>query len=142
MKSQRRVIVAMRIILAAFYLGAGLLHLYAPAGFLRIVPGFVPWPEFVVAFTGLCEIAGAFGLMIPALRVAAGLGLAAYAVCVFPANVNHALNMISVAGLPDTWLYHAPRLAFQPVLVWWALYCSGFTTWPFSKPTQRKVGST
>jgi uncharacterized membrane protein len=120
----------MRFLMAAFYLGAGILHIAAPQGFVSIVPGFVPRPSAVVLATGLCEIAGAAGLMWPRFRKAAGVGLAAYAVCVFPANINHAINMIDVGGLATTWWYHAPRLAFQPVLVWWALYCSGVIFWP------------
>ena len=136
--AQTRVFLAMRLLLAVFYLFAGILHLVAPAGFVRIIPIFFRWPEFIVLITGLCEIGGAVGLMAPALRRAAGIGLAAYAICVYPANINHAVNLISVGGLPTSWWYHAPRLAFQPVLVWWALYCSGVTTWPFSRETRRK----
>ena len=130
---QTRLKLAMRLFLTAFSLVAGILHLAAPSGFVRIVPEFVPWPGPIVLFTGLCEIAEAMGLMFPHLRRSAGIGLAAYAVCVFPANINHAMNMISVGGLPDSWWYHAPRLAFQPILVWWALYCFGVTGWPCSR---------
>jgi uncharacterized membrane protein len=133
--SATSVTLAMRVLMAACYLVAGILHLIAPSGFIRIVPGFLPWPEFIVLFTGICEIEGAAGLMYPPLRKAAGFGLAAYAICVYPANINHAVNMIDVGGLPNSWWYHVPRLAFQPVLVWWALYCSGVTTWPFSRET-------
>ncbi len=123
----------MRLVMSAFYLAAGILHIAAPHGFLLIVPRFVPWPETMVFATGVCEIVGAVGLMIPRLRRAAGIGLAAYAVCVFPANVNHALYMIPVGGLPDSWWYHGPRLAMQPLLVWWALFCGEVTDWPFRR---------
>ncbi len=123
----------MRIILAAFYLAAGILHLRSPEGFILIVPSFVPWPAEVVRFTGFCEIAGAVGLMIPQLRKAAGWGLALYAVAVFPANLNHAFNHINVGVFPNAWWYHAPRFVLQPVLVWWALYCSGAIDWPWNK---------
>ena len=112
----------LRWVLAVFYFVAGILHLFAPDGFVRIVPQFVPLPDVVVMVTGVLELAGAIGLMVTKLRHAAGIGLAAYAVCVFPANINHAVNMISIGGLPNSWWYHAPRLAFQPVLVWWAFY--------------------
>jgi uncharacterized membrane protein len=125
---------AMRWLLAAFYLAAGLLHLARPEGFLPIVPDWVPAPFAVVIATGLAEIAGAVGLMIPRLRPAAGIGLALYAACVFPANIKHALEGIAVAGLPSTWWYHAPRLALQPVLVWWALQAGGIIRWPFKRP--------
>lgn len=123
----------LRVILAAFYLGAGILHLKSPQGFISIVPSFVPRPAEVVWFTGLSEIAGAIGLMIPRLQKAAGIGLALYAICVFPANINHALNQIDVGGLPNSWWYHGPRFVLQPILVWWALYCSGVVDWPFGR---------
>lgn len=123
----------MRVIMAVFYLAAGVLHIMAPAGFLLIMPTFVPWPEMIVFMTGVCEIAGSIGLLVPRFRQVAGAGLAVYAVCVLPANINHAWHMISVGGLPDSWWYHGPRLAFQPVLVWWALYCAGIIRWPFRR---------
>lgn len=123
----------LRVILAAFYLGAGILHLKSPQGFISIVPSFVPRPAEVVWFTGLSEIAGAIGLMIPRLQKAAGIGLALYAICVFPANIIHALNQIDVGGLPNSWWYHGPRFVLQPILVWWALYCSGVVDWPFGR---------
>lgn len=120
----------MRLILAAFYIAAGILHLKSPTGFISIVPSFVPWPTEIVWFTGVCEIAGAIGLMVPKLQKAAGIGLALYAICVFPANINHALNHIDVGALPNSWWYHGPRFVLQPILVWWALFCTGTITWP------------
>ena len=64
--------------------------------------------------------------------------LALYAVCVFPANVHHALDHVAVAGLPSSWWYHAPRLLFQPVFVWWALWAGEVVDWPFRRrPAKR-----
>ncbi len=126
----------MRLLLALFYGVAGVVHLRAPDGFVAITPGWVPWPETVVLMTGLCEIAGAIALaLIPGLRSAAGIALAAYAVCVFPANINHAINGITIAGVQMSWWYHGPRLLFQPVFVWWALWAGGVTDWPFRRRT-------
>ncbi len=122
----------LRWLLAAAYLIAGIAHLRSPAGFLQITPAWVPYPAMVIAFTGLAELAGAVALaVIPRLRKAAGIGLALYAVCVFPANINHALNHIAIGGTQLGWWYHAPRLAMQPVLVWLALWTGGVTDWPF-----------
>lgn len=123
----------LRILLAAAYCAAGILHLTRPGGFLTITPGWVPWPEAVVAFTGIAEILGAIGLMVPRLRTAAGIGLAAYAVCVFPANINHAINAIPLGGTTLGWGYHAPRLALQPLFVWLALWVGGVIDWPFRR---------
>ena len=123
---------ALRFILAVIYFIAGVAHIRSPAGFVQITPDWVPAPQFVVLATGLCEIAGAVALaFVPRLRRAAGIGLAAYAVCVFPANINHAINDIAVGGVQMSWWYHGPRLLFQPVAVWWALWVGGVTDWPF-----------
>ena len=123
----------LRLLLAVFYLGAGILHLISPRGFLAITPDSVPYPAFMVAFTGVAEIAGAVGLMIPQTRKWAGIGLALYALCVWPANFNHAINGISLSGEPLGWWYHGPRLLFQPVLIWLALWVGHATDWPFRK---------
>jgi uncharacterized membrane protein len=92
----------------------------------------VPFPQQVILTTGLCEIAGAVGLLTRRLRWTAGCALAAYAVCVFPANIKQAAH--DLAG-PDAggwwWWYHVPRLALQPVLVWWALFAGEVVDWPF-----------
>lgn len=125
--------VGLRVLLAIFYLGAGILHLISPRGFLAITPDWVPFPIFMVAFTGVAEIAGAVGLLIPQLRKWAAIGLALYALCVWPANLNHAVNGISLGGEALGWWYHGPRLAFQPVLIWLALWVGHVIDWPFQR---------
>jgi uncharacterized membrane protein len=129
--------IVMRFVMAAFYFAAGCLHIASPEKFLPIVPVWVPHPELVVIATGLCEIAGAVALLTLRLRKLAGVMLALYAVCVYPANIKHALEHIDLPGLPSSWWYHAPRLAAQPLLVWWALWCSGVTAWPFAAKRTR-----
>ena len=124
---------ALRAALALVYLAAGALHLSAPDAFLPILPDAIPYPREVVLLTGGCEILGAVALLTPRLRRLAGVMLAAYAVCVFPANLKHAFAGVHVEGLPDSWAYHAPRLAAQPLLVWAALFAAGVTDWPFRR---------
>jgi uncharacterized membrane protein len=122
----------MRWAMAVFYLSAGVVHLRAPGAFLPIVPDWVPWPRETVIITGVCEIAGAAAILTRRLRWWAGVMLALYAVCVFPANVKHALDNVQLSGLPTSWWYHAPRLVLQPVIVWWALFCGRVVDWPFT----------
>ncbi len=124
-----------RWLLALIYLAAGVIHIRSPGGFVAITPDWVPSPYAVVFWTGVAEIAGAIGLMIPRLRYAAGVGLALYALCVWPANINHALNDIAIGGNRLPWAYHGPRLALQPLIIWWALWVGGVTDWPFRKKT-------
>jgi uncharacterized membrane protein len=71
--------------------------------------------------------------MIPQTRKWAAFGLALYALCVWPANFNHAINGITVGGEALGWCYHGPRLMFQPVLIWLALWVGHVTDWPFGK---------
>jgi len=121
----------MRWAMAMLYSIAGVIHLTVPVAFLPIVPDWVPWPYQVILITGVCELAGALALLTQRLRWWAGVMLALYAVCVFPANVKHAVENIDLPGLPSGWWYHAPRLALQPVLVWWALFAGNVVSWPF-----------
>ena len=123
----------MRWLMAAFYLIAGIGHVLRPESFLLIVPEWVPFPREVIFVTGLCELAGAAALLTTRLRRFAGIMLALYALCVWPANIKHALLHIPLPPIPDSWWYHGPRLAFQPVLIWWALFCSGVIDWPWRK---------
>ena len=126
----------LRWLLAAFYAFAGYVHLAKPAPFLSIMPTWVPAPEAVVLWTGIAELLGAAALAqwtsLP-LRRAGAIGLALYAVCVFPANIHHfALDL----ARPDGGLglgYHAPRMIAQPLVVWLALWTGGVTDWPLRR---------
>lgn len=126
----------LRAVLAIIYAFAGYVHLRSPEFFLPIVPAWVPEPRLVVLATGACEIAGAVALMTGRLRYMAGVMLALYAVCVYPANIKHALDSVAIGGSKLGWGYHGPRLAFQPVFVWWALFAGGVIDWPFGRRTQ------
>lgn len=123
----------MRWILAAFYAAAGIAHLVVPNKLLAITPSWVPFPSQVILITGVCEILGAVALVTRPLRRWAGIALAAYAICVWPANFKHALDGIDLPYIAGSWFYHGPRLAFQPVLIWWALYCSNVIDWPWRR---------
>jgi uncharacterized membrane protein len=132
---------SLRWLLALFYLAAGIAHLRSPSGFLAITPDWVPFPEFVVGFTGIAEIAGAIGLVVPRhiiswARPAAGIGLALYALCVWPANFNHALNNIAIGGETASGWYHGLRLPAQPLIIWLALWVGDVTNWPFRPKIQ------
>jgi uncharacterized membrane protein len=119
--------IGLRWLLAAFYLLAGLVHLIRPEPFLTIVPASVPAPHAVVLWTGVAEILGAIGLAQPfsqRLRRAAGWGLALYALCVWPANINHFMLDMARADGGLGLAYHVPRMLAQPVVIWLALWVS------------------
>jgi uncharacterized membrane protein len=124
---------AVLALLSLVYAVAGWAHLDSPDGFLAITPEWVPYPAQVIYWTGIAEIAGAIGLWVNRLRPAAAIGLALYAVCVWPANINHAINGIAFGGATLSWAYHGPRLLLQPVLIWAPLWASGLIDWPFKR---------
>lgn len=123
----------LRYLLAAAFAFAGVAHLRSPATFLAITPSWVPMPEQVIMLTGLCELAGAAALLTGRLRWWAGVMLAAYTVCVYPANIKHALDGVAIGGTRLGWWYHGPRLAFQPVIFWWCLFAGGVIDWPWRR---------
>jgi uncharacterized membrane protein len=128
----------LRWCLSAFYAVAGVAHLTVPGGFIAITPDWVPRPADVIFVTGVLELAAAAALFIPSLRKAAGIGLALYALCVWPANFKHAFEAIDVAAFPSSWWYHAPRLVLQPLIIWWALFASGASNWPWAARARAK----
>ena len=131
---RERIRAILRWLLALFYALAGYAHLDRPEGFLAIMPPWVPAPELVVALTGVAELLGAVGLVWKPVRSWAGIGLALYALCVWPANFHHAFSDIAVSGTDLDWSYHAPRLAAQPLIIWLALWVGEVVEWPFRRP--------
>ncbi len=104
---------------ALLFFTAGVLHFVMPGFFDRIVPPWVPNARVATYVSGVCEILGAIGLLIPATRVVAAWGLIALLVAVLPANM-HMLNQARAAQasagfIAGLWL----RLPLQPLLMWW-----------------------
>jgi uncharacterized membrane protein len=111
---------ASRVLLAVVMVFAGVMHFVAPAGYARIVPRSLPAPRTLVLVSGVFEVLGGVGLLLPATRHLAAWGLIALFIAVFPANVNMAVNRIGFGRKPPpSWLLWA-RLPFQGVLIAWA----------------------
>jgi uncharacterized membrane protein len=53
---------------------------------VRMVPPSVPNPELMVTFTGICEILGGIGLLLPHTRRAAAIAPIVYLLAVLPAT--------------------------------------------------------
>lgn len=123
--------VVLRWLLASLFTAGGLAHLYAPDKLLVITPAWVPFGREVILLTGVLEIAGSLALLTRSFRAWAGIAFALYALCVWPANIKQALEGIVLPPLPDSWCYHGPRLAFQPLIIWASLYASGAIDWPW-----------
>lgn len=88
---------------------------------IRMVPPAVPNPELMVTFTGVCEILGAIGLLVPRTRRIAAVALILFLIAVLPANIYAAQSGVTFRGAAPTPL--VPRIALQLLfigLVWWS----------------------
>ena len=109
----------LRVLLAIFMIVAGTLHWVTPDPFVNIVPSYLPYPLVLVYISGVFEILGGIGLLVPPTSKAAAWGLIALFIAVFPANINMAFNQIQMDGIPDSDLLRWGRLPFQSVLIAW-----------------------
>ena len=87
----------------------------------QMIPSFFPRPLLIVYITGVLELLGAAGLMLPQFRRVAGICLIALLVGMFIANVNAAQRGVTLRGKPPTplWL-RAPMQILFIALLWWS----------------------
>lgn len=109
------------VLLAIFFITAGINHFAHPSVYVRTVPPWLPAPGLLVVISGICEILGGIGVLLPGTRRYGGAGLIALLVAVFPANVQMAQHpelYADIATAPALYI----RLPLQLVLiawVWW-----------------------
>ena len=115
-----RLKVIFRYLLALTMVGAGLLHFTSPDRYVRIMPAYLPAPHALVLISGFFEIVGGVAVIIPRLRVAAGWGLIALYIAVFPANINAAIHHLSIGNAPVAPALPWLRLPLQLVFIAWA----------------------
>lgn len=109
----------LRILLALLMLFAGVYHFRKPQTFASIVPAYLPYPLALVYISGVFEILGGIGLLVPLTSRWAAWGLVALFIAVFPANVNMAIHNIPINGESypiGSWV----RLPLQGLLILWA----------------------
>lgn len=115
-----------RISLGLLFIVASSLHFLSDVE-LQIIPPFLPWRRAALYITGICEVLGGIGLLIPRFQRSAAWGLVALLIAIFPANIYHAINNIQIKGIPNSRLYHRIRLPAQAVFIWWALWSTSDT---------------
>ena len=112
----------LRVLLSVAMIGIGIAHFVAPSDFASIIPRFLPAPVTLVLVSGVFEIAGGAGLLIPRVRRLASFGLVALYVAVFPANLNMALTGAAPPGVHLSPVLLWARLPLQLVFIAWALW--------------------
>jgi uncharacterized membrane protein len=112
----------LRWLLTIFMVAAGANHFIQPEPYLGMMPSVLPAPLALVYVSGVAEIAGGLGLILPQTRRLAAWGLVLLLVAVFPANVNMAVNHLPLGTqeVPQAALW--ARLPLQVVLIAWAFW--------------------
>jgi uncharacterized membrane protein len=114
-----------RTVLGILFISASTFHFTAQDVEMQLIPRSLPLRRAALYITGVFELLGGVGVLIPRFQVAAGRGLAALLIAIFPANVYHTINRKRFHGMTRAPLYHIVRWLLQGVLIWWALWCSG-----------------
>ncbi len=104
--------------MGALYIVAGTGHFIATRIYESIMPDYLPAHYMLVIVSGVAEIAGGIGVLVPATRRAAGWGIILLLIAVMPANIWMVQRPERYPAIPlwALWL----RLPLQLLLIWWA----------------------
>jgi uncharacterized membrane protein len=108
--------------LSAFFVLGGANHFLNPDFYVAMMPPYLPAHPALVSVSGVFEMLGGIGVLVPTVRARAGWGLVLLLVAVFPANLHMALNPELFPGLSGFALY--ARLPFQALFVAWAYWAT------------------
>ena len=111
-------IIGLAIVFLWFFIG-GIAHFVATDLEATIVPPYIPWPVAAVLVSGVFELLGAAGILIPSLRKAAGIGLFLLTLAVTPAHI-YMLQQPELFNVPlwALWLRLPVQVALLALIVW------------------------
>jgi uncharacterized membrane protein len=108
----------LRTLLALGFFAAGVLHFLKPEPYLAIMPPWLPAHALLVQVSGVAELAGGIGLLLPRWRRAAGIGLIVLLIAIVPANIQMLLNYQARRAPSGELVLLSLRLPMQLVLIW------------------------
>ncbi len=120
--ARERLHTVLRWVLTVVMVAAGANHFINPPPYLGMMPAELPLSTHLplVYISGVFEILGGLGLILPATRRFSAYGLIALFLAVFPANINMALNDLPLGeDRVPSWALWA-RLPLQIGFILWA----------------------
>ena len=111
-------LVGLSIVFMWFFIG-GIMHFAATDIEASIVPPYIPWPVAAVLVSGVFELLGALGIVIPATRRVAGIGLFLLTLAVTPAHI-YMLQRPELFHVPlwALWLRLPIQAALLGLILW------------------------
>ena len=111
-------LIGLAIVFLWFFIG-GIAHFVATDLEATIVPPYIPWPVAAVLVSGVFELLGAAGILVPSLRRAAGIGLFLLTLAVTPAHI-YMLQQPELFNVPlwALWLRLPVQVALLALIVW------------------------
>ena len=119
---------ALRYAMSAMFLFTAISHFHPRTrpDLIAMVPPLFPMPGVLVTLTGILELLGALGLLVPPLIAPAALALSGLLIAMFPANVYAAVNNLTIGGRPATPLaLRLPMQLFWIGALWWIAGAEG-----------------
>jgi len=115
-----------RLSLSVMLLLTGVSHFASSEQFIRMIPPVFPYPEWINAASGVVELLLAGALLSRRHYRIAGAAAAIFLLLVWPANVYNAIVGNEVPGGLELIIpyYLWVRLFFQPLYIWWAVWCT------------------
>jgi len=114
------------LLMGIFYVFSGTVHLLNPGFYVPVVPSYVPWPLAMVYISGVAEILGGIGVVMPDgfvfrnTRMIAAWGLVALLIAVLPVHINMCLHPEQFPAI-SRWVAWV-RLPLQIPLIAWAWF--------------------
>lgn len=111
-----------RFIIGGIFILAGLLHFLKPGVYIKIMPDYIPFHSAMVYISGVAEVLGGLGFMLPSFRLYAAWGLILLLLAVFPANIDMAIKGYKNYALTGYTSILLLRLPLQFALIYWVYW--------------------
>ena len=114
-------------IIGLMFILAGILHFLYPRKYQKVMPAYIPNHKAMVFWSGVAEVTGGIGIMIPVLQSVSGWGLILLLVAVFPANIEMFVKTYRSKKLPILTILLFLRLPIQFWLIYWVFMAAGLS---------------
>jgi uncharacterized membrane protein len=127
-----------RISLALFFIFTGIGHFFLTEKMIQMLPASIPMRKEIIYITGVLEILGALGLLIPKFTRPAAIALILFLIGVLPANIYSAFQNLEFGGHQLGPVYLLARVPFQLFVIIWTYYF-GIRTFPITQVVDKSI---